>query len=106
LIGRGTAAASTSDEETVVTFAAPTHHDLSQVHERLTAVIADVIAPSAAEVDRTGTFPRAAIDALARAGVLGAASATEVGGGGGGSPMSPRSWSRSLGRARPRRWSC
>jgi len=38
--------------------------------------------PSAA--DRTGTFPRASIDALARAGVLGAASATDVGGAGGG----------------------
>jgi alkylation response protein AidB-like acyl-CoA dehydrogenase len=54
------------------------------VHERLTAVIADVIAPAAAEVDRIGTFPRAGVDALAQAGVLGAASATEVGGGGGG----------------------
>jgi alkylation response protein AidB-like acyl-CoA dehydrogenase len=43
-----------------------------------------VIAPAAAEVDRTGAFPRAGIDALARAGVLGAASATDVGGGGGG----------------------
>jgi alkylation response protein AidB-like acyl-CoA dehydrogenase len=53
------------------------------VHERLTAVIADVIAPAAAEVDRTGAFPRAGIDALARAGVLGAASSTDVGGGGG-----------------------
>ena len=63
---------------------APTHQDLSHVHERLTAVIADVIAPAAAEVDRTGAFPRTGIDALARAGVLGAASATDVGGGGGG----------------------
>jgi alkylation response protein AidB-like acyl-CoA dehydrogenase len=54
------------------------------VHERLTAVIADVIAPAAAEVDRDGAFPRAGVDALARAGVLGAASATDVGGGGGG----------------------
>jgi alkylation response protein AidB-like acyl-CoA dehydrogenase len=53
------------------------------VHENLTAVIADVIAPAAAEVDRTGAFPRPGIDALARAGVLGAASATDVGGGGG-----------------------
>jgi isovaleryl-CoA dehydrogenase len=67
-----------------VTSAAPTHQDLSHVHENLTAVIADVIAPAAAEVDRTGAFPRPGIDALARAGVLGAASATDVGGGGGG----------------------
>ena len=54
------------------------------LHERLSAVITDGIAPAAAEVDRTGAFPRAGIDALARAGVLGAASATDVGGGGGG----------------------
>lgn len=52
--------------------------------ERLSTVIAEVVAPAAAEVDRTGDFPRAGIDALAAAGVLGAASAAEVGGGGGG----------------------
>lgn len=67
-----------------MTSAAPTHQDLSHVPENLTAVIADVIAPAAAEVDRAGAFPRAGIDALARAGVLGAASAIDVGGGGGG----------------------
>ena len=64
--------------------AIPTRHDLPDLQERLTAVVTDVIAPAAAEVDRTGSFPRAGIDALARAGILGAASAPEVGGGGGG----------------------
>ncbi len=49
----------------------------------LAAVVADVIAPAAAEVDRTGDFPRAALDALGGAGVLGLLSATDVGGGGG-----------------------
>ena len=49
----------------------------------LEAVIATNIAPAAAEVDRTGAFPRAALDALGAAGVLGLLSATEVGGGGG-----------------------
>ena len=64
--------------------AVPTQHDLSDLRERLAAVVADVIAPAAAEVDRTGSFPRAGIDALAQAGILGAASAPEVGGAGGG----------------------
>jgi isovaleryl-CoA dehydrogenase len=45
-------------------------------------VIADVVAPAAAEVDRTGAYPRAALDALGRAGLLGLISAPEVGGGG------------------------
>lgn len=48
----------------------------------LATVIADVVAPAAAEVDRTGAYPRAALDALSRAGLLGLVSATEVGGGG------------------------
>ncbi|MFR9805974.1 acyl-CoA dehydrogenase family protein [Pseudonocardia sp. RS010] len=52
--------------------------------ERLDAVVRDVVGPAAAEIDRTGSFPRAGIDALAEAGVLGALSSTEVGGGGGG----------------------
>ncbi|GIF46029.1 alkylation response protein AidB-like acyl-CoA dehydrogenase [Asanoa ferruginea] len=49
----------------------------------LEAVIAGTIAPAAAEVDRAGTYPRAALDALGAAGILGLLSATEVGGGGG-----------------------
>jgi len=48
--------------------------------EKLEPIVADVIAPSAAEVDRTGAFPRAAMDALGRAGLLGLGSAAEVGG--------------------------
>jgi alkylation response protein AidB-like acyl-CoA dehydrogenase len=39
-----------------------------------------VIAPAAAEVDRSGRFPREARDALGRAGLLGLISAAEVGG--------------------------
>ncbi|MGI8587105.1 MAG: acyl-CoA dehydrogenase family protein [Chloroflexia bacterium] len=48
----------------------------------LEKVIADVIAPAAAEVDAAASFPRAGIDALARAGLLGLISAQEVGGAG------------------------
>jgi alkylation response protein AidB-like acyl-CoA dehydrogenase len=50
----------------------------------VTAVIDRVIAPSAAEVDRTGSFPRRGVEALGGAGLLGLVSATEVGGGGAG----------------------
>ena len=49
---------------------------------RLAPVLADLIAPAAAEVDRSGTYPRAALDALGRAGLLGLISAPEVGGSG------------------------
>jgi alkylation response protein AidB-like acyl-CoA dehydrogenase len=43
-------------------------------------IIESTIAPNAPEVDRSGTFPRANIDALAKAGLLGLISSTEVGG--------------------------
>jgi alkylation response protein AidB-like acyl-CoA dehydrogenase len=46
----------------------------------LEQVVADVIAPAAVEIDQTGAFPRAAIDALGAAGLLGLISALEVGG--------------------------
>jgi len=46
----------------------------------LEQVIADVVAPSAIEIDQQGAFPRAALDALGAAGLLGLISATEVGG--------------------------
>jgi alkylation response protein AidB-like acyl-CoA dehydrogenase len=49
----------------------------------LESVIGSVIAPSAPEVDRTGDFPRAGVDALAAAGLLGLASSPDVGGGSG-----------------------
>jgi alkylation response protein AidB-like acyl-CoA dehydrogenase len=46
----------------------------------LEQVIADVVAPAAVEIDQNGTFPRAALDALGAAGLLGLISATEAGG--------------------------
>ena len=48
----------------------------------LAPVLNDVVAPVAVEIDRTGTYPRAALDALGRAGLLGLISAAEVGGSG------------------------
>ena len=46
----------------------------------LDKVITEVIAPQAAEIDRTAKFPRPAVEALGQAGLLGLLSATEVGG--------------------------
>ena len=46
----------------------------------LEKIATDVIAPAAVEIDQTGRFPRAALDALAAAGLLGLISAPEVGG--------------------------
>lgn len=46
----------------------------------LERVVTDVVEPLAAEVDRSGSFPRAGVDALAAAGFLGLVSSTEVGG--------------------------
>jgi len=46
----------------------------------LEPIATDVVAPAAAEIDRTAAFPRAALDALAQAGLLGLVSAAEVGG--------------------------
>src|SRR5947208_7033317 len=46
----------------------------------LKRVIDEVIAPAAVEIDRTGAFPRAALDTLGQAGLLGLISAKEVGG--------------------------
>jgi alkylation response protein AidB-like acyl-CoA dehydrogenase len=48
--------------------------------EPLDQIIKDVIAPAAGEIDQQGTFPRAGIQALGRAGLLGLISAREVGG--------------------------
>ncbi len=50
--------------------------DLRAVDE----IIAGTVAPAAAEVDRAGAFPRAALDAFGRAGLLGLVSSREVGG--------------------------
>jgi alkylation response protein AidB-like acyl-CoA dehydrogenase len=48
--------------------------------QKLERVCVQTIAPSAADVDRGGVFPEASIAALKAAGLLGAVSATEVGG--------------------------
>lgn len=48
--------------------------------ETLERVVTEIVEPRAAEIDRTGTFPREALDALGRAGLLGLISAKEVGG--------------------------
>ena len=50
--------------------------------DALERVINDVVAPSAAEADRHSTYPRAALEALGEAGLLGLVSSTEVGGAG------------------------
>jgi isovaleryl-CoA dehydrogenase len=50
----------------------------------LQSIIDEIVAPQAVEIDRSGAYPRAALDALGRAGLLGLVSATEVGGRGGG----------------------
>ena len=46
----------------------------------LTPILADVVGPAAVEVDRTATYPRAALDALGHAGLLGLVSSPDVGG--------------------------
>src|SRR6266566_5273096 len=46
----------------------------------LDSVVENTIAPQAAEVDRSGTFPRSNIEALAKVGLLGLISSTDVGG--------------------------
>jgi alkylation response protein AidB-like acyl-CoA dehydrogenase len=49
----------------------------------LEALVETTITPSAGEVDRTGAYPRPALDALGAAGILGLLSSAEMGGGGG-----------------------
>ncbi|HYB49035.1 MAG TPA: acyl-CoA dehydrogenase family protein, partial [Streptosporangiaceae bacterium] len=46
----------------------------------LARIIDEVVAPQAAEIDRTGAYPRAAVAALGAAGLLGLMSAAEAGG--------------------------
>ncbi|MBV8696223.1 MAG: acyl-CoA/acyl-ACP dehydrogenase [Ktedonobacteraceae bacterium] len=48
--------------------------------DALKPVITETIAPLAAEIDQTGTYPRTALDALGKAGLLGLVSAKDVGG--------------------------
>jgi isovaleryl-CoA dehydrogenase len=50
--------------------------------DALAPVLSEVVEPAAVRVDREGAFPRAAVDALGQAGLLGLVSAREVGGGG------------------------
>ncbi|HTT12448.1 MAG TPA: acyl-CoA dehydrogenase family protein [Burkholderiaceae bacterium] len=57
--------------------------DTATYQQRSNRVVADVIAPSAAEVDKDARYPRGNLDALAQAGLLGLISAKEVGGIGG-----------------------
>jgi len=48
--------------------------------DTLEKIAVDVIRPAAVEIDLTGAFPRAAMDALSKSGLLGLISAQEVGG--------------------------
>jgi alkylation response protein AidB-like acyl-CoA dehydrogenase len=50
--------------------------------DALTRVIDDAVAPNADAIDRSGDYPRANLNALGEAGILGLVSSTEVGGGG------------------------
>lgn len=59
----------------------PSHESYSGVLQR---VIEEVVAPSAGEVDATGSFPRKQIEALAQAGLLGLTVPAEFGGAGAG----------------------
>lgn len=57
---------------------------VTSVQDSLQSVIETVVAPAAAEIDRSGAFPEKNIAALAEAGALGLLSSTEVGGSGAG----------------------
>jgi alkylation response protein AidB-like acyl-CoA dehydrogenase len=58
--------------------------DLTELRASVQSVVEQVVAPRAGEVDACAAFPRAGIDALAQAGLLGLTSASEVGGSGAG----------------------
>lgn len=60
--------------------AAPSSTAAPPYMDTLEQVVNDVIAPAAATVDQTGTFPRPSMEAFGAAGLLGLISATEVGG--------------------------
>src|SRR4051794_30461632 len=68
------------------------HDDLLHRSQNMTApavldvledIVQGIVEPAAAEVDREGTFPRAAVTALGEAGLLGLLSSTALGGRGG-----------------------
>ncbi len=46
----------------------------------LEEIATEVVGPAAADIDATGAFPRAAVDRLGQAGLLGLISSTDVGG--------------------------
>jgi alkylation response protein AidB-like acyl-CoA dehydrogenase len=48
--------------------------------QTLEPIAVEVVRPAATEIDRTGTFPRAALEALGRAGLLGLVTGAEAGG--------------------------
>lgn len=48
--------------------------------DTLDRIISETVAPTAEEIDRSGAFPREALEALGRAGLLGLISSTNVGG--------------------------
>lgn len=48
--------------------------------QTLDRVITETIAPAAFEIDQTGSYPQASLDAMARSGLMGLISAKEVGG--------------------------
>jgi alkylation response protein AidB-like acyl-CoA dehydrogenase len=48
--------------------------------DKLNKIVEEIIAPMAVEIDQMGAFPRAGMQALGEAGLLGLISATEVGG--------------------------
>src|SRR3989442_1116472 len=51
-----------------------------EVLQQLEPLMREIIAPQAAQIDEQARYPRAALDALAAAGLLGLISASEVGG--------------------------
>jgi alkylation response protein AidB-like acyl-CoA dehydrogenase len=56
---------------------------LLSVNEDLTRIVDEIVAPEAAEIDRSASFPHKAVDALADAGLLAITVPAEFGGGGG-----------------------
>ena len=48
--------------------------------DNLEKIVLEVIRPAAVEIDQTGAFPRAAMDALSKGGLLGLISVEEIGG--------------------------
>ena len=60
----------------------PSITPLTSYLETLETIAVEVMRPAAAEIDQSGTFPRAAMNALGESGLLGLISAPEVGGAG------------------------